>query len=91
MTATSIFDQAIALARTEHAGIHHAELDSSWAFGPRIHGGLLMALTGHALSLRLREESGHPDPLSLSAYFLSPAESGKAVVSTEVLRRGKRV
>jgi acyl-CoA thioesterase len=90
LSATSTFDQAIALARTERAAVHHAELDAaSWGFGPRIHGGLLMALAGHALSLDLREESGHTDPISLSAYFLSPAQSGKAVVSTQVLRRGR--
>ncbi|MEU9128123.1 thioesterase family protein [Kitasatospora sp. NPDC048540] len=83
----SEFDRGIAL--TPHPGEpgrHGAELGAGWQIGGGVNGGLLLAVAGHALSLR---SPAHPDPVSISGYYLSAARPGPATVSTELIREGR--
>ncbi|RGD58616.1 thioesterase family protein [Kitasatospora xanthocidica] len=83
----SEFDQGIALTRhPEEAGRYEAELGAGWQIGGGVNGGLLLAVAGHALSL---EHGTHPDPVSISGYYLSASTPGPATVRTEVLRTGR--
>lgn len=87
-TATVIgseFDQAIAL-RPGSDGSYDGELGAGWRIGGGINGGLLLAVAGNALSQQL---PGHPDPLSISCYYLSASVPGPATVRTETVRRGR--
>ncbi|AUG75943.1 TesB-like acyl-CoA thioesterase 3 [Kitasatospora sp. MMS16-BH015] len=87
-TATrSEFDQGIALTPVE-PGRYEGELDAGWQIGGGVNGGLLLAVAGHALSLR-HGEDGHPDPVSISGYYLSASVPGPVSVETEVVRTGK--
>ncbi|CAM5521841.1 thioesterase family protein [Streptomyces aurantiogriseus] len=92
MTSTTEFDQATSLIRADDSALHHAELRDDWRFGAGIHGGVLMALAGRALSEDLGAQgSGHRDPISVSAHFLSRSLPGPATVRTEILRHGRTV
>lgn len=97
MTAVSEFDREIAVTgRADQPGAYDAELGQGWRIGGGVNGGLLLALAGHALRRELGPESadgipGHPDPLAISAYYLSPGVPGPTELRTQVVRRGRGV
>jgi acyl-CoA thioesterase len=62
------------------------QLDPTWEIGGNPHGGYLLR---HLAASALDEE--HPDPLAVSAHFLSPPKSGPVVVQATRLRTGRRV
>jgi hypothetical protein len=81
---TSEFDASVATGPTGSPGVYAAELGAGWRVGGGINGGFLLAVAGNALGQELGAT-----PVSLSAYYLSAARPGAAVVRTEVLKRGK--
>jgi hypothetical protein len=85
--AGSEFDRGIALTRRPESG-YDAHLDEAWSIGAGINGGLLLAICANALRHTFAG-NGHPDPLTVSAYYLSAATGGPAILSTEALRRGR--
>lgn len=97
MTAVTEFDREIAVTgRADQPGVYDAELGQGWRIGGGVNGGLLLALAGHALRRELGRESadgipGHPDPLAISAYYLSPGVPGPTELRTQVVRRGRGV
>jgi hypothetical protein len=66
-----------------------ADLGAGWSVGGGINGGYLLAVIGNAVRERLRA-SGHVDPFSVSAHYLSATVAGPAVVETRVVRSGRR-
>ena len=92
----SEFDDGTATApRPSEVGVHDAHLGDGWRIGGGINGGLLLATMGRALAHELGSADGdrpaHPDPLAISAYYLTPGTPGPATVRTQVVRRGKAV
>jgi acyl-CoA thioesterase len=96
----SEFDRGTAVAaRPDTPSVYDAELDPGWRIGGGINGGLLLALVGNALRQELGgagggaggAAGGHPDPFSISAYYLSAGVPGPAEVRTEAVRRGRSV
>jgi hypothetical protein len=86
--ATYEFDRGIAVTALDD-GDYAAELDAGWVVGGGVNGGYSLAVIGNAVRDRL-QESGHVDPLSVSAHYLSPAMPGPAVVETRPVRSGRR-
>jgi acyl-CoA thioesterase len=85
----SEFDRGIALQqRADQPTTYDGELDAGWKVGAGINGGLLLAVLGNALKQVFLDE-GHPDPVSISAYYLSASRSGPVALETEVIRRGR--
>jgi hypothetical protein len=82
------FDRDIAVSRLTD-GDFAADLGAGWVVGGGVNGGYLLAVIGNAVRERLRE-SGHVDPFSVSAHYLSAAVAGPAVVETRVVRAGGR-
>jgi acyl-coenzyme A thioesterase PaaI-like protein len=80
-------DRGIALERRAD-GVYDGHLDGSWSIGAGINGGLLLAACANALRQTFAGEA-HPDPVSISAYYLSAATEGPATFATEVVRRGR--
>ncbi|MGH3510147.1 MAG: thioesterase family protein [Nocardioidaceae bacterium] len=82
---TSEFDREISL-RPDGAG-WAGTFGDGWRIGGGINGGLLLA----AVALGLRKTIGdpHPDPLAISATYLSPTGPGTFVVRPDVVRRGR--
>lgn len=92
---SSEFDTGSAVtAREGEPGVYDGELGEGWRIGGGINGGLLLAVAGRALSQQFGADDGrpgHPDPLAISAYYLTPGVPGPATVRTEVVRRGRAV
>jgi len=84
---TCEFDNHIAV-RSRGDGSYDAELDRGWAVGGGVNGGYLLAVLGATL----RETfPAKPDPLAVSAYYLSASAPGPATVSVDVRREGGSV
>lgn len=92
---SSEFDTGSGVASREgEPGVYDAALGEGWRIGGGVNGGLLLAIAGRALSQEFGAEAdrpGHPDPLAISAYYLTPGEPGPASVETSVVRRGRAV
>ena len=69
-----------------------AELHDGWRIGPAVNGGLLLAVLGRAVRLTLSgngNHGGHPDPLAVSAHYLSAGVPGPATLEVEPVRVGR--
>jgi Thioesterase-like superfamily len=80
------FDRDTALVETG-PGSYAADLRPGWVVGAGVNGGYLLAVLGHAV----RRSAAHPDPLAISAYYLSATRPGPATVTTSVRREGRSV
>jgi hypothetical protein len=69
------------------AGEYAATLDPGWVVGGGVNGGYLLAVIGNAIRAELAAD-GQPDPVSVSAYYLSPTVPGPATVRLRRLRSG---
>ena len=69
-------------------GRYAAQLAPGWKVGGGLNGGYQLAVLGTAISTHLGDK---PDPVAVSAYFLSAAEAGPATIDVEVKRVGGRM
>ncbi len=69
-------------------GTYAADLRPGWVVGGGLNGGYLLATLGRALGATVR---GKPDPIAVSAYYLSATTPGPAAITTRVLRDGGSV
>ena len=84
---TSVFDAATAVTPLgEHR--YAAELSDGWLIGGGLNGGYLLATVARAVRESL---PGKPDPLAISAHYLSASRPGAAEVDVRVLRDGGTV
>ncbi len=80
------FDEQVRVSGAD--GEYAAELSPGWVVGGGVNGGYLLAVVGNALRASL---PGKPDPLTVSAYYLSASVPGPATVSVDVRRDGGSV
>lgn len=66
-------------------GTFDADLGEGWVVGRGVNGGYLLATIGRALAQTVPAK---PDPVAISAYYLSATTPGPATVRTRVLRDG---
>lgn len=66
-------------------GEFKAELSPGWLVGAGVNGGYALAVIGNAVRASLPAK---PDPLVISAYYLSATAPGPAQVTTRLLRDG---
>lgn len=83
--AHSEFDRDIAVLPQGVA--FEGELKDGWRVGGGINGGFQLSLLGNAIRAALPQ---HPDPVAVSAYYISPAVAGPAGVDVRPLRVGGR-
>ena len=81
----SEYDDHIASAPTGEPGEFSATLSEGWLVGGGVNGGYLLGVVGNALRQTF---PGKPDPVSVSAYYLSASVPGPARVTTQVRRDG---
>jgi len=87
MTRSTLFSDAMALRRVDE-GIFEAELNSHWTIGPKLHGGVMMALCAAAAR---EAHGGSMQPIAVSASYLSAPSPGPVRVHTFVRKPGRRV
>jgi acyl-CoA thioesterase len=100
----SEFDTATALTRAGQRGTYEGRFTDGWMIGSAVNGGLVMATALRALGARLAEPGdgwteprleppppAHPDPVVMSAYFMTASAPGPVTVTTDVLRRGRQL
>ncbi|NJQ03037.1 thioesterase family protein [Streptomyces zingiberis] len=66
-------------------GLHEAELSPGWTILGAVNGGYLLALVGRALAGVLP----HPDPVTVTAHYLTASRPGPARIRSEVVRAGR--
>ncbi|MEN9504794.1 MAG: hypothetical protein RI958_720 [Actinomycetota bacterium] len=77
----SEFDDATWVGPLGECRIH-----DGWDIGGNANGGYLMALAANGL----RAVAGRPDPVTVTAHYLSPGTPGEASVHGSVVKAGKR-
>ncbi len=80
---TAEFDRDVEVTTTGD-GTYTADLRPGWVVGGAVNGGYLLATVGRALA----RASTHPDPLTITAHYLSASSPGPATLSTRLLRDG---
>lgn len=82
----SEFDRDTAItARAGEPGAYDAQLSDGWTIISAVNGGYLLAVIARAL----RDALPHPDPLTVTAHYLTPSQPGPAVVRTQTVRTGR--
>lgn len=81
------YDEHIAV-RSTGEGTYAADLTDGWVVGGGVNGGYLLATIGNAVRASLPDK---PDPLVISAHYLSASSPGPATIETRVLREGGSV
>jgi acyl-coenzyme A thioesterase PaaI-like protein len=82
---TAEFDRDIAVTAVGDGSQEYAaDLRPGWVVGGGINGGYLLAVLANAV----RRSSAHPDPLTVSAYYLAASTAGPATVRPRLLREG---
>jgi len=64
----------------------HGSIAPRWDIAGNANGGLLLAIRARALVAA----TGRPDPVTITAHYLSPAKPRPVDVTTEVVKAGKR-
>ena len=62
-----------------------AELDPGWVVGGGVNGGYLLGVIGRAIGATVPAK---PDPIAVSAFYVSASRPGPATVRTRVVRDG---
>ncbi|MFM7534322.1 MAG: thioesterase family protein [Acidimicrobiales bacterium] len=79
------FASATAVTRVdEHTWL--ATVEPGWDINGNANGGYLLAIAGRAMA----EAAGRPDPVTVSAHYLSPGKVGPLVVRCDTVKAGKR-
>jgi acyl-coenzyme A thioesterase PaaI-like protein len=82
---TGRFSRATAVERLDE-GRWSASIAPDWDILGNTNGGYLLAMVGRAL----RDATGRPDPITVTAHYLAPGHAGPATVDTEIVRSGRR-
>jgi len=97
---TASFSHAMTLRRADDpahpAGpVYAADLNPHWTIGPKIHGGVMVALCAKAAHEAARDgagaSAGATSPLAVSANFLGAPDPGPVRLATVVRKRGRRI
>ena len=70
--------------RPEADGRYATQIAEGWDIGGNSNGGYLLAV----LSRALRDASGRPDAVSVTAHYLSPGRAGAATATTAIMMPG---
>jgi acyl-CoA thioesterase len=68
------------------AGQWSASIHPGWDFAGNANGGYLLAVATRALAAA----AGRPDPVTVTAHYLSPGQPGSVRITTQIIREGRR-
>lgn len=83
----SEFDRDITVRPAPDGDGFVGEMSDGWRVGGGLNGGYQMSLLGNAIRAALPD---HPDPIAVSAYFISPAQAGPVTALVRPQRVGGR-
>lgn len=89
-SSTAPFARAMTLTSLDVSGPtrrYGAHLDQTWTIGPKLHGGMMLAL----LAAAARETLGECEPIAVSTSYLSAPAPGDMQVRATVRKNGRRV
>ncbi len=91
MTGSASFARAMTLhpVSPPAAAVFSGELNLHWTIGPKIHGGVMLALCAKAARLALGD--GPAQPVAVSASFLWAPNPGPVQLVTRVRKQGRTV
>jgi acyl-CoA thioesterase len=67
------------------SGRYDTEIRPGWDVGGNANGGYLLGIAARAM----RDAAARPDPITVTAHYLSPGRPGAATVATEVVKVGR--
>lgn len=86
-----LFSDVMALSPGDH-GEYRADLNENWTIGPKVHGGVMVALCAKAARCAYDGDAGTAaHPVAVSVSFLSAPDPGPVLVRTALRKRGRRV
>ncbi|MDF2825771.1 MAG: diacylglycerol kinase catalytic subunit [Mycobacterium sp.] len=91
MSASPLFSHAMALqsrAADQESCTFQGHLNEHWTIGPKIHGGVMLALCAKAASAAL---DGAAEPLVISANYLRAPDPGPIELVVDIRKRGRQV
>src|SRR6516162_7370529 len=68
------------------AGQWSASIHPGWDIAGNANGGYLLAVATRALASAI----GRPDPVTVTAHYLSPGHPGSVRITTQILKEGRR-
>jgi acyl-Coa thioesterase superfamily protein/acyl-CoA thioesterase superfamily protein len=68
-------------------GTFAAEIEDGWDINGNANGGYLLALAVRAM----RDASGRPDPISVTAHYLAPGKPGPVTIETATVKAGRQL
>lgn len=71
--------------RADGDGRFSSEIRPGWDIGGNANGGYLLATAARAMA----QAAGRPDPVTITAHYLSPGRPGPATITTEVVKQGR--
>jgi hypothetical protein len=93
----ALFTTAMTLREVD-PGVFEGELDRCWTIGPKVHGGVLLALCANAARTARAASNGQVaglepvlQPVAVSASFLSAPDPGAVRLVTSTRKRGRRI
>ena len=90
--ATPLFSEAmILLAVQGRPGEFDGNLNEHWTIGPKVHGGVMVALCAKAAREAYLEQGVSAHPVAVSVNFLSAPDPGPVRLVTTVRKRGRRI
>lgn len=99
VSASTSFTDAMRLTPVSSDGTvsrFDGELNENWTIGPKVHGGVMLALCANAARTALRGGREHPgangvEPIAVSGSFLWAPDPGPQRVTATIRKRGRRV
>lgn len=99
VSASTSFTDAMRLTPVSSDGTvsrFDGELNENWTIGPKVHGGVMLALCANAARTALRDSGDHPgtngvEPIAVSGSFLWAPDPGPQRVTATIRKRGRRV
>src|SRR5690349_8867512 len=91
MTPSTLFSHAMALKTTteeQDSAVFAGNLNEHWTIGPKIHGGVMLALCAKAARTAVGQDV---EPLVVSANYLRAPDPGPVELEVAVRKRGRQV
>ncbi len=90
---SALFTAAMALCEVDSddpvCRVFQGELNEHWTIGPKVHGGVMVALCANAARTAFGQDGLHP--VAVSANFLSAPDPGSMRLVTALRKRGRRI